>query len=416
MRVLYTTLAFLVTALLARILGAANLGVYYEAVSWALLLSGLIQAGWAPFLVREIASLKARDCSPQAVSLARSALRVIVVLGVVGTGLLGGVAWLSIATVSYRPLYLLAAPTILFVAVATVLQAVIRGAGYPLLGQVSENIVRPSTQFLGLFMLWAGFLSAADATLAAMAFFLVGTVAGAVAAWSLARKTDSFGWRMSTNTAPLRSSKWLPSLLQNSMIGWVTAVNLQAGTLITASLASSTEVANFRIAMQLSMLLSFGLIAVNQIYARDFSRQFALGDLEGMRQLALRTCRFSLATALPWAAFFLIAGPFLISKVFGAEFQGAYAPLVLLTFGQVANALFGSVATIAIATRSERAVLLAQAAGAAITIFGSFALVFHLGAIGAAAANAASLVIWNILLFLFLKRTFGIRSFVGLRH
>ncbi len=91
----------------------------------------------------------------------------------------------------------------------------------------------------------------------------------------------------------------------------------------------------------------------------------------------------------------------------------AHGPLVILTIGQLANAMFGLVMTMAIATRSEAAALKAQVIGASSNVLLCLLLVPPFGAVGGACASAVSLFLWNMILSRYLLRNFGVRSYVS---
>ena len=170
----------------------------------------------------------------------------------------------------------------------------------------------------------------------------------------------------------------------------------------------------FRVATQTSLLLVLGLNAVIMVYAPDLSRSFARKDLPANQELATKGAIFGLVTALPLAGAYLIFGTSLLSLLFGGQYAAAHGPLVILTIGQLANAMFGLVMTMAIATRSEAAALKAQLIGASSNVLLCLLLVPPFGAVGAACASAVSLFLWNLILSRYLLRNFGVRSFVGI--
>jgi O-antigen/teichoic acid export membrane protein len=110
---------------------------------------------------------------------------------------------------------------------------------------------------------------------------------------------------------------------------------------------------------------------------------------------------------------FLLFGEPLIRLIFGPAYVGATIPLAILIVGQVANALFGAVTAIAIAARREAGALGAHAVSTIGNLLLCVVLVPRFGAAGAAAASAVSLIVWNLLIFLHLRREVGISSFVG---
>ena len=405
----YTLAAFLTTVLIARLLGPVGAGVYYEALAWVLLLSGAVQSGWGPLLVREVSGLRDQERHSELLGIVRIAMRFVLALGALAAVALAAGTWLVTSAEGTFALYLVAAPAIILLSTTGTQQAVARGLGRTLAGQLPEYVLRPGLQLLGLAVLLIALPAASVSPLDAMAVFLIAVAAAAALAWYVERKALGAIGTSEEPTLPPRG-EWLPPLLHNALIGWASTANLQVGTLAVAWVASPPEVTDLRIGIQLAALLALGLTSVNAIYGRDFSRFFVRGDFEGMQQAAVRSSRFSFATALPMALFFLLFGREFIAFFFGPEFSGAFVPLLILVGGQLANALFGSVTFICIATRNEGAVLKAQLAAAALNILLCFALAPFFGATGAAAGSAMALLLWNVALFVFLRRRFGLRS------
>src|SRR5690606_27071541 len=102
----------------------------------------------------------------------------------------------------------------------------------------------------------------------------------------------------------------------------------------------------------------------------------------------------------------------LIDCAFGATYRSAAAPLLIMCFGQLANTSCGSVGVVRNMTGHEKDTLKGIIIAIVVSIVLMLALVPSYGAVGAATAYTASLIIWNLtLVFLTRKRT-GISTFV----
>lgn len=413
MRLTYTGLAFLSTVLLTHLVSPGELGRYFAILALILLIGSTVQSGWAPFLVREIAALHERGRAAELAGIGRLAIRVVGGIAVVTSLIAILIGFMRHFASSDMLLLWIAAPIIPLLSTSSVRQAITRGMGHPLLGQICESATRPGIQVLGLFCWWLGLFGSIPGALGALTIFLVAIGVSAVVAYGLERRL----------TAPVRQSvqprvpprpEWVGSLVRNAMIGWSAAVNEQVGTLILARFAPHAEVALFRVATQTSLLLVLGLNAVIMVYAPDLSRSFARKDLPAFQRLATKGAIFGLLAALPLAAVYLIFGNSLLSLLFGGQYATAHGPLVILTIGQLTNAMFGLVMTMAIATRSEAAALKAQLIGASSNVFLCLLLVPPFGAAGAACASAVSLFLWNMILSRYLLRKVGVRSYVSI--
>jgi O-antigen/teichoic acid export membrane protein len=414
MRLTYTGLAFLSTVLLTRLVSPSELGRYFTILALILLIGSTVQSGWAPFLVREIAALHEQGRLAELAGIGRLAIRVVG--GIAGVTSLIAILIGVLRHFSSSDMLLLwiAAPIIPLLSTSTVRQAITRGMGHPLLGQVCESATRPGIQVLGLFCWWLGLFGPIPGALGALTIFLVAIGISAAVAYGVEAQVTAPMRQNVQPRVPLRS-EWVGSLVRNAMIGWSAAVNEQVGILILARFASHAEVALFRVATQTSLLLLLGLNAVIMVYAPDLSRSFARKDTPAIQELATKGAIFGLLAALPLAALYLTFGSELLSLLFGAQYSRAYWPLVVLTLGQVVNGMFGLVMTMAIATRSEGAALKAQLLGASANVLLCLSLVPPFGAVGAAWASAVSLLLWNVILSRYLLRNFGVRSFVTVR-
>lgn len=412
MRVAHSALAFLVSVALARLLNPTQLGQYFEVLAWVLLLGAVVQTGWAPFLVREVSSLRVQGKSETLNGIAWLSLRLVGAASLAAALLMIALAYVSGTGGSGIELIIVGAIVIPLLSTSSIRQAITRGMGSPLLGQICESLTRPGIQLILLSCWWMGLLGSAAGPTTAMAIFLIAIASSSILAFYLERRSTVEVRHSATRVVPGRS-EWLGSLTRNALIGWSTALNLQVGTLVLAYAAPDPEVAAFRIAQQLSILMALGLNAVITLYAPELGRAFARGDLAAMQLLARKGAIISVLAAIPTALVYVFFGPLLLEQLYGAVYASAYLPLMVMALGQLANAGFGLVTVIAVATRSEAVALRVHVIGAATNLLLCLVLVPVLGAVGAALATAISLITWNFLIFRALKRKFGISSFVG---
>ena len=96
--------------------------------------------------------------------------------------------------------------------------------------------------------------------------------------------------------------------------------------------------------------------------------------------------------------------------LFGEPFAVAYLPLVILLCGQLVNAATGSAGPLLNMTGHERDTARGVAVGAGVSVVLNLLLVPPFGLYGTAAATAASLATWNILLWFAVRRRLGVDS------
>ena len=103
-------------------------------------------------------------------------------------------------------------------------------------------------------------------------------------------------------------------------------------------------------------------------------------------------------------------GEFIIRVVFGPEYAGAYIPLLILCIGQLVNAATGSVASLLNMTGHERDTMQSALAGAVTNIVLNVTLTPMWGMNGAAAATAATLIVWNMMMWHKVRKRLGIEA------
>ncbi len=408
MRVAYILMALLVSILLARLLGPAPLGRYYAVVAWILLIGAIVQSGWGAFLVREVAALRELRRYAELRGLTRLALRIASMVSTVTALLFVAIAWVFAEPEIFH-LFVIGAPVIVLLSTSNVRQAITRGMGRPLLGQVVDNLTRPGVQLVGLALLASGVIAIPATPLAAMVVFLVAIAASAVLAYFFQQGLMNETQNAEPPVLPPRP-EWLGPFLQTAAIGWAVAINLQVGTIVLSFTASDSETAMFRVAQQLSLLLAFGLMVVTTLYANEFSKLFVRKDHDGLQRLATRGALICTGPALAGAVVFAVGGHALIARVYGEPFVDAFAPLMVLIGGQLVNAILGPTGALSIATRNERFAMHAHLWSVAVNLVLCLVLAERWGAIGAALGATVSMSLWNIALFLILRSRVGINA------
>jgi len=101
-----------------------------------------------------------------------------------------------------------------------------------------------------------------------------------------------------------------------------------------------------------------------------------------------------------------------ILRLFGSAFQSAYAPVLVLSAGQVVNAASGSVGFLLGMTGEERAAARITVATGALNLLLNAAMIPLRGLLGAALATTASGVVWNVLLVRRVRVVLGIQPTV----
>jgi O-antigen/teichoic acid export membrane protein len=275
-------------------------------------------------------------------------------------------------------------------------------------GQLPEQALRPAFYILLVFTV-AFFLPSINLipSMAMLLQVLAAALAFVIGAWLLWRATPS----EVRKTKPVYNSRhWLSSTLPLVFISGMGLINSYASILVLGLFVTSSEVGIYRVADQMAFLAAVSLQAINIVVAPQFARLYANVDKTRMQQLATASARVVLALTLPVVITFLLFGKLLLQLVFGAEFVPAYEPLSILVLGQFFNAATGSVGVLLIMTGHEQDTARGVAVAAVGNIVLNLILVPLWGAKGAALASTVTLITWNVLLWLAVRKRLGINS------
>lgn len=192
---------------------------------------------------------------------------------------------------------------------------------------------------------------------------------------------------------------------------WVTSLTTSAGPLLLGYFSGMSDVALFRVVLPLAtanqlVLQSFGLL-----YKPTASRQFAQGDLEGIRHHYWRTAVWVAVLAFPiFAVTFAGSGP-LTEFLYGARYAESGTILSLLAFGYYFNAVLGFNGMTLKVVGKVREVVVINVLAAVSNVGLNLALIPQLGVLGAGIGTAGSLVIHNLLKHAALRIATGLPLF-----
>lgn len=264
----------------------------------------------------------------------------------------------------------------------------LRALGHVLRAQLPRAIIYPACSALMIL----GFL-ALDVEVSVFGLFFASSIGLGVAyliARALAGESD-----MAASHHPRPA---LGRVLRNTVSAHVLSVfqfwMASSSVIILGVLGSKTDAALFGVAHRVSILVSFGLIALNFVSAPVLSRCLALGD---QREL-LRVYRFNCLAGGAYAVLILLMilafGEWVLS-LFGDAYNGAQGILVILAVGQLINAMAGPVLLIVTISEPVRVAAAITPLYFVLNLIMTVGMVGHFGKEGAAVAAALTLTLWN---------------------
>jgi O-antigen/teichoic acid export membrane protein len=188
--------------------------------------------------------------------------------------------------------------------------------------------------------------------------------------------------------------------------GTLSAVISQVDILMLSAMKDAEEIGLYTLAFKLATLSSFFLVAVNTLAAPKFSELFSLQKYDDLKHVACQSSKLLFWITLPLTLIFAIFGKTILS-FFGEEFIDAYYALLFLLFGQLINALSGSVGLFLNMTGREKQFAKTTLVIAVINIIFNLVLIPKYGLDGAAFASMISLILWNVIGNIIIKREYG---------
>jgi O-antigen/teichoic acid export membrane protein len=174
--------------------------------------------------------------------------------------------------------------------------------------------------------------------------------------------------------------------------------------------ATNNEIGAYAAASRTVMVTSLVLIAINSITAPKYARYYRENKIESIKRLAQASSLILLITvSIPIGLIFLYSQE--IMQLFGQGYALGAKVLVILAIGQFVNVSFGSVGYLLSMTGREEKLRDIMFISAIVNIILSYIGIKFFGFIGVAYATAFSVVLWNTLALVEVKKYLGFWTF-----
>jgi O-antigen/teichoic acid export membrane protein len=410
------------SVLLARLLGAANYGIYSYVLAWIEILKIPVAYGLPIMVQREVAVYAVRQDWPLVRGLFARLNQFILAASTLIIALAVAAAMTRIAgmfddPIERRTLY------IALVSLPIAAFSAIRAAtlnGLHLVGRAAfpDQIVRPSATILAIGAIWVcGVrLSAETAMIAQVTGIACAFVLGAVFLWrALPASFATLPARFETRT-------WLrdlgPFLLHGaSYVVWASLAVVMLGWY-----RSPAEVGVYRAAALAAGLSIFPITAFVATVSPLVARLYAEGDRARIQKVVSTTTLAMFAFGFCGVAGYALIGRWLLDIVFGVEFRSGYWPLVIIAGGNWVFSGIWSVGVLLDMSGNQRFPAVAYLGALVLNLVFGILLIPPLGLIGAAISTAASWAIAHAWLAIIVTRRLGIRPDIlraltwGMRH
>lgn len=390
------------TVVLARLIGAEDLGVYSAVIAVAVLIAMPVNSGLSPFLTREVAKATAQEGSGSPAQLISITNRIALLVSSLGMALM-----LVIATVGFEPyrwtfLPIVAALIIPLLSLDLLRAGAMRGLGSALTSQLPENVLRPGIFLAGLVVLSSlGF--SIGVVEALVAFGMAAFVSALVGQVLLRRKLTQVRVSGSHWTCRdvVRRSRGL------TVLGMTNTLMSNVDIMLFSIVGAFVALGQYRVALVGIVALLLVYNAVADVARRDFAVNFAAHRVDNV----LRSSDKVTLTGTIWlglvTGIYVVFGELGISFIFGEQFASAHVSLVILSIGHLFGVACGPSVEICMALGSQKF--------AVIYSFVSIIMLVSIGVlllpwdplIGISAASACSTVLRRFMLSRVVKATLG---------
>jgi len=399
-------LAFLLSVLLARILGPKELGIYSFAYALIMIVAIPAQMGLPQLVVRETAITHTQKKWSQMRGLWRWSS-----MTACGFSLLSIFSVLLVMYItrvdfsSQRGATILwALPLIPLVALGNLRGSALKGLRHVVLGQLPETMLRPGL-FVALIVLVQQLSTAKNMTTTTVMSLhicssLIAFIFGAYLLFRL-RPKEIINHRF----FDCKYKYWTMAAFPLALVSGLQFIIRYTDILMLGVLGSNEEVGIYRIAVQVSLFASFGVQILSSLVAPYAASFYAKKDKIKLQKVIRISAVLGFLSVLSLTLIFTVFGKIFLSVFFGPAFQSSYYPLLILSGGLVLNAGLGPVGMLLQMTGYEKDTLIGVGTAATLNIVANFVLIPIYGSNGAAISTAISLVVSHgILLFLVFKR------------
>lgn len=408
-RVSGAALTFLTQVLLARWMGASQLGVYVLAFSWFLLISTLASIGYSEATIRFVGHYLAQDDHAHFHGYVRRGQQITAIAGVLGAA--GGLllifalrGWIAEEQIMPLAIAILCIP---FYSYMRLYSSFAHAQSRFSLAYMPNAVVRPAL-FLGTVALawWLGLELSAE-----LAIGMHGGLIAMIALLQIAFFFRGPTRELLRHTPKYETRLWFRTSVPLLLITLFTQYFYEISIVLSSPHLSPDEVGIFSVSFRTALLIAFGLFAVNAVMMPAASRLYSKGDLPGLQRLISRTTLLKFGPSLCAVAVIVVFGREILS-IFGEEFIAGYQAFVILSLSQLLISAVGPVDTLMRITGHQDECLLTFGASLILAVVLNQILVPAFGMLGAAAAVFLVIACWSIWLHILVVRHLGIRPSV----
>ncbi len=398
-------LAWIVQIVLARAMPRTDFGVYTSLSALMTTLAVPATLGLPVAMVRFLAEYRAgRDWGHFSGLLRRSQALTL------GTGLALALLTWAIASGLHAasPALLAGLALVPALALSALLMQTLRGMGRIEQAVAPSALLQPLFMLLPLALLLGG--GAKIGRLGGMGLLTLSTGAALFVQffWVRRRIVEEAGRQPVPPAYEMR--RWLQDAWPLLLAAGFQMLLAQMDVLTMAALRPAREVAAYGAAARLSRMIGFWTYGVYLALGPSVANAYARGDLGTVQRTATAAVRWTFWPSCAAMALLVGFGRPLLG-LYGPGFAAGYSVLCTLGLGFLVNTAAGPVMVVLNMTGRQKVVSSVSGWTALGGVVLSLLLTWRLGALGAAAASALAMAVWNVWLALWLNKHLGIHVF-----
>jgi O-antigen/teichoic acid export membrane protein len=398
-------LSYLCQLAIARSVSLESYGIYAYVTAWVTLLAYFAALGFDVSLLRFLPSYRTRGIWDLARGVVGYAERRCIATGM-GIALVGASAVLLLNQRLGAELsegFAIGLATVPVLALLWVRAAVVRAFGGVLLALAPDRLLRDGLLLVlvcGAVFSGAGPIGAPYVMASALGSAVIGL---AFVTWAKGKLYVVPGAASSTSA----STAWRRTALPLVAIAVAEAAINRTGVVALGWVGDTSGAGIYSLIFNVTSVVVLPRIAINTRFAPMVSEFFARSDQAGLQDLIAKGASWTLIGAICLAVPLFTLGDSILG-FFGPGFQTAIWPMRILLLSQVTAASAGSQIFLMTMTGQERSAAIVVVLAALANVGLTFALVHPYGIVGAATANAITLLLWNIAMGVVISRRLGV--------
>ncbi len=405
-RVTGAAFTLLLQVMLARWLGAAEMGIYVLAFSWCILLATFSHLGLAGASLRVIGQALEHDRPGLIRGFLKRAAQIVPVTGVL-IAIIGSIVILvtkgpfDSSDVTPFLLAMTIVPILAFIITRCLVAVAFHWISLSFLW---TEVVRPiSVCVIVAAMWWHGVTLSASSVMTVQLTVMIAVAA--VLFVGLRRRVNA---TLPTAAPEYETRAWIQLALPLLVISLFGNYFPEFMLILVGAQLPNDQVAIFNVSFRLALIVTFVINAVDAVTSPVASRLFAAQKIDELQSVVTRASQLIFCSSLVAVVAFALVGRILLG-LFGAEFVAGYETLMILVAAQLVRAAAGPVISLLSVTGHQDRCLVVFGSALIASILLIFTLVPIMGIRGAGVSVLLVTVAWSIWLHRLVVLHIGIR-------